>query len=147
MKLTGKDAATTLFTAVIIALYVAFLRGTDLPLISGVRGTTAVILVLGVVGGCALSGVGEVYSGPRSLPTRIFITIASTIGVLALTAGLVGLITGSETALGMLFGATVALWLIATTRHAFVGDRGPVAVRPPAVRPPAGHDGHRAGVG
>ncbi len=120
MRLTGKDAVTTVFTGVIIAVYVGFLRGADLPLISSVRGTTAVILVLGMVGGCALSGVGDVYSGPQSLLTRIFIAVASTIGSVAFLAGLVGLITGSELALGVLFIATIALWLIATSRHAFI---------------------------
>ncbi|HEU5161008.1 MAG TPA: hypothetical protein VFU43_28685 [Streptosporangiaceae bacterium] len=130
MGLTGKDAVTTLVTGVIIAVYVAFLGGTDLPIISSARGTTAVILVLGMIGGCALSGVGEAFSGPRSPATRIFIAIASTIGLVALVAGVIGLITAGESALGVLFGATIALWLVATTRHAFV----------PVHRPPARHD-------
>jgi hypothetical protein len=33
MRSTADGAATTVFTGVIIALYVAFLRGTDLPLV------------------------------------------------------------------------------------------------------------------
>lgn len=118
MRLTGKDAATTLFTAAIVAVYAAYLRGADLPLVSGVRGTTAVVLILGAVGGCALSEAGDLYAGRRSGPTRIYTMMATAIGVTALVAAVTGLITGSSSALATLFAATVMLWFIATLRHA-----------------------------
>ncbi len=54
MRLTWKDAVTTVFMGVIVAVYAAFLNGTSLWLISSARGTTAAVLVLGIVGGCAL---------------------------------------------------------------------------------------------
>jgi hypothetical protein len=121
MRLTGKDAVTTLSTVAIIAVYVAYLRGMDLPLIVGVRGTAAAILVLGTVGGCALSEAGDLYAGTQPLRTRIFTVLASTTGATALVAGLTGMITGSEYALAVLFAATVALWFMATLRHALTG--------------------------
>ncbi len=55
MRLTWKDAVTTLFMGAIVAVYVAFLNGTNLWLISSARGTTAAVMILGLVGGCALS--------------------------------------------------------------------------------------------
>ena len=60
MRLTWKDAVTTLFVAAIVAIHVTFLNGTSLWLISSTRGTTAAVLVLGFVGGCALSAPGGV---------------------------------------------------------------------------------------
>jgi hypothetical protein len=119
MMLTWKDAVTTLFMGAIVAVYLAFLNGTNLWLISSARGTTAAVLALGVVGGCALGGVGETMSGTKSPGTRALLTLAFLLGLTALVAGVVGLITGGTTALAVLFAATVALWLTATVRHAF----------------------------
>ncbi|MEV0354304.1 hypothetical protein AB0H88_51920 [Nonomuraea sp. NPDC050680] len=94
-----------------VAIYVAFLQGADLPIVGSVRGATGAILLLGMVGGCALSAPSQTR--------RLYMGIASTLGIIALAAGVVGLIMGSELLLAMLFSATVALWLIATVRHAF----------------------------
>lgn len=117
MRLTRKDALTTLFTAATLAVYVAYQRGLDLPVIAGVRGTTAAVLVLGTVGGCALSEAGDLYAKERSPLTRIFTVVASAIGITALVAGVAGLITGSASALAVLVTATVTLWFLATLRH------------------------------
>ena len=51
--------------------------------------------------------------------------IASTLGVVALVAALIGLITGSEVALAVLVGATLALWVISTGRHACTPPSAP----------------------
>jgi hypothetical protein len=118
MGLTGKDAVTTVFMGVIVAMYVAYLQGADLPLIASARGTTAAVLILGMVGGCALSSAVEVYAAERSRQLRIFGAVASTFGVVALVAALIGLITGSEVALAVLVCATLTLWFISTGRHA-----------------------------
>jgi zinc transporter ZupT len=98
----------------------------DLPLISSTRGTTAAVLILGVVGGCALGGAGEAYGErARTRETRIFIAIANVGGVIALIAAVVGLVFGSEIALAILVAATVGLWVIATSRHAFTTPAHP----------------------
>lgn len=129
MRLTWKDAVTTLFMAAIVAIYATFLNGTGLWLISSARGTTAVVLVLGFVGGCALSAANGVRSTAQPRSARVLTAIASTLGVVALIAGVIGLITGSTFTLAVLVTATIALWLIATIRHAFTAPREPVSGR------------------
>ncbi len=119
MMLTWKDGVTTLFMGAIVAVYATFLHGTSLWLISSARGTTAEVMVLGIIGGCALGAVGDLYTGTRSRPTHVFVAIATTLGVIALAAGVIGLITASTAALAVLVAATIALWLTATIRHAF----------------------------
>src|SRR5437764_15217053 len=117
MKLTWKDAVSTGFMAVIVAAYAAFLNGTSLWLISSARGTTAAVLVLGIVGGCAMSQAEELFTGSRS-PLRVtLIAVTSVLGVTALAAAITGLVTGSTAALAVLVAATLALWLVATLRH------------------------------
>ncbi len=129
MRLTWKDAVTTLFIGGIVAVYLAFLNGTSLWLISSARGTTAAVLVLGFVGGCALSTAGDAYTGATSRSARAYAAVASTLGAVALIAAIVGLITAGTVALAILVTATVALWLVATVRHAFTAPRGPARGR------------------
>ena len=129
MRLTWKDAVTTLFMAAIVAGYAAFLNGTSLWLISSARGATAAVLVLGIVGGCALSAAGDLYTGTRSRSSVAFMAISTTLGIVALSAAVVGLITGSTFALAALVTATIALWLTATIRHAFTVPAEPVDMR------------------
>jgi hypothetical protein len=82
-----------------------------------------------VVGGCAISAVGEQYQGARA---GAYTSFASVLGVIALAAGVAALITASTVALAILVVATLALWLAATARHALTS---------PAV-PGAGRDTH-----
>lgn len=121
MRLTWKDAVATVLTGLVVAAYVAFLAGTDLPLISGVRGLAATVLVAGLVG-CALGGAGEsdAASGRWS---RALTAAASFLGVVALFAAIVTLVVASKLALAVLVATVVALWLAATVRHGFAGNR------------------------
>lgn len=118
MRLTWKDAVSTLFMAAIVAAYVAFLNGTSLWLISSARGTAAAVLVLGMVGGCALSSAADLYTGRQPASTRAFAALATVAGIIALIAAVVAMITGATAALAILVAATLALWVIATMRHA-----------------------------
>jgi hypothetical protein len=129
MRLTWKDAVATLFMAAIVVVYAAFLNGTSAWLISTSRGTTAAVLVLGWIGGCALGGLAEAYTGARSPAARAFTAIATVLGLAALTAAILGLITGGTVALAVLVAATIALWLVATIRHAFTTLPRPVPGR------------------
>ncbi|MGW3353012.1 hypothetical protein ACWDA3_57810 [Nonomuraea rubra] len=113
MRLTWKDALATVAAGVNVAVYVAFTQGADTPIIGDVRGATGTILLLGLVGGCMLSAAPETYE--RKGP---YMVVASTLGGIALLAGVTGLITAAELALAVLFYATMALWLMATVRHA-----------------------------
>ena len=129
MRLTWKDAVSTVFMAAIVVIYVAFLNSTTAWLISSARGTAAAVLVLGIVGGCGMSAAAEQYQGRRA---RAYTSFASVLGGTALVAGVIALITASTVALAILVVATLALWLVATARHAFT---------PPAV-PGGGRHAH-----
>jgi hypothetical protein len=129
MGLTWKDAVATLFIGAIVAVYAAFLGGTSAWLISSARGTTTAVLVLGFVGGCALGGLADAYEGAKSRSAQVYTAIATMLGLVALTAAIVGLITGGTAALAVLVAATIALWLVATVRHGFTVPAGPVRGR------------------
>jgi len=122
MRLTWKDAVSTVFMAAIVIIYVAFLNSTTAWLISSARGTAAAVLVLGFVGGCAMSAAAEQYQDTRA---RAYTSFASVLGVIALVAGVVALITASTVALAILVVATLALWLAATARHALASPAVP----------------------
>jgi hypothetical protein len=125
MRLTWKDAVATLAVGGIVAMYVAFLTGTSAWLISTARGTTTAVLVLGLAGGCALGGLAGAYTGPKSPTALAFTQMASDLGMVALAAAIVGLITGGAAALAVLVAATIALWLVATARHVSTAPPGP----------------------
>ena len=129
MRLTWKDVVTTVFMGAIAAVYAAFLTGTSAWLISSARGTTLVVLVLGMVGGCMLSAAGDLYRGPQSWAVRAWRVIASVLGVVALAAAVAGLASGSTVALAVLVATTGVLWIIATGRHALMAPHGPVRTR------------------
>jgi len=135
MMLTWRDAVSTLVTGAVIAVYLAFLGGTHLWLISSARGATAVVLILGVAGGCALSTAVGLATAADSAVVRVYLALAGLLGAAALAAAVMGLVTGSPAALAALVVLTVTLWLIATVRHAFTlpafeaGGRGGHPVR------------------
>jgi hypothetical protein len=129
MGLTWKDGVSTLFMSAIAAIYLTFLHGTGLWLISSARGATAAVFILGMVGGCMLSGAGKLYPERQSPAVRAWLVIASCCGVVALAAAVAGLASGSTLALAILVAATGALWFAATLRHALTVPRGPVRSR------------------
>jgi len=131
MRLTWKDAVSTLFMAAVVAVYLAFRDGTSLWLISSARGATTAVFILGVVGGCALSA-GSLYAPGQPRSVRVFQVIATILGITALTAAVVGVITGSTVALAVLVAATLALWLTATVRHVLGIPAVPVTPSGPA---------------
>jgi hypothetical protein len=116
MRLTWKDGVTTLLTAAVAALYVAFLAGADLPLASSLRAMAAIAFVAGVAG-CALGG-GPDRDAAQARSAKWY---GGIFGTTALVAGVVALITGNEIALAILVGSIVVLWLASTIRHAFAG--------------------------
>src|SRR5690349_13276544 len=105
MRLTWKDAAATAVTAAAVALYVAFLAGADLPLVSGPRALGAAVLGLGMVG-CTLGGAGSDANRASG-----WSKLAAALGIVALAAALIVIVAGSHAALAVLVASTVALWL------------------------------------
>ena len=115
MKLmTWEDATATLLTGAIIAIYVAFLSGTSLWLISSGRGATAVVLILGI----GVWALRAFRPKTQYRTTEDFVWVATMICNIALLVAVFGLITGSTVALTILVVGTVALWLITTIRRA-----------------------------
>jgi hypothetical protein len=140
MRLTWKDAVSTVFMAAIVVIYVAFLNSTTAWLISSARGTTAAVLVLGIVGGCGMSSADYQEQGTWA---RAYLGLASVLGITALVAGVVALITASTVSLAILVAATFALWLAATVRHTITRP----AVRPGLLTPRAGRAALPSGAG
>ena len=119
MRLTWRDAATVPFMAAIIAVYTAHLGGADGWLLASTRGSATAILVLGTVGGCGLGSANDLYGDKRTPAVEFYAGLATLLGLTALAAGLVALIAASGTALTVLFGATMGLWVLSTARHLF----------------------------
>ena len=84
-------------------------------------------MVLGL--GVAASITAVVYgSAPGSSKlSKVYLGISSLIGLVALVAGVITLVSASEPMLDVLVVATVLLWVMATVRHAMVAGADPVA--------------------
>lgn len=115
MGLTWRDAVSTLAIAVIVTVYAAYLEGTGILLISSAWATTAVILPLGI--GCAVIATGDLYTTAQPRSAEVVRRITAVIGMIALAAGLIGLVTGSAFALEILVMVTIVLWATATSWH------------------------------
>jgi len=127
MRLTWRDAATVPFMAAIIAVYTAHLGGADGWLLASTRGNATAILVLGMVGGCGLGSAQELFQGARTPRTEFYAALTTMLGLTALTAGVIALVAANGPALAVLFGATMALWVVATVRHLFAATPVPGA--------------------
>lgn len=119
MKLTWRDAVTLPFMTAIIAMYVAHLNGADGWLLSSTRGNATAILVLGILGGCALGNTADLRGHERSPGVARYARLTSLLGFTALVGGLVALAAASGAALAVLFGGTMALWVLSLGRHTY----------------------------
>ncbi|MGV9306628.1 hypothetical protein ACWDLG_24950 [Nonomuraea sp. NPDC003727] len=117
MGLTWKDAGATALAGANVAVYAAFLCGAQVPVVRTVGGAAATIVLVGLVGGCAL-GRADRDARPRSPATLFYTVLARVLGVVALVSTAMVLVTASELALAALFAATMALWLGARVRNA-----------------------------
>ncbi len=127
-------ATATVLTGLIVGVYTVFLSGTNRWLISSARGTTAIVLVLGI-GAWALQSLAT----NRSQSARDIGPVATVLSHVALIAAVIGLITGSPVALAVLVVGATALWLLATVQHAYTqpvhrGYRPPRETAPAPVR-------------
>lgn len=122
MRLTWRDAVATGLAVAVLALYAAFTAGAGLPLLTGHRSMGVAVLVIGV----AMCNIGAGRSFITGMPG--WATVAgSTLGLAALLAAVVTIAAASATALAVQVWLTLALWLLATLRHAFNGSpAGPV---------------------
>jgi hypothetical protein len=123
MRLTWRDLVAVPFMAAIVAVYAAYLSGADDQLLSSTRGVAATMLVLGLGGGCVLGRAGEVFATGRSRGMRLYAALVGVLGITALVSGFFALVVGDGTALAVLFGTTMGLWVSATARHAVSPSR------------------------
>jgi hypothetical protein len=124
MRLTWRDLIVTPFMVAIIAVYAAHVSGADGWLLSSTRGSAVMILILGY-GGCRLGIPGDVYKRGGTRGVRIYAACMSVLGVAAVVGGVTALVAGNGIALAVLFGATMALWVPATARHAITKRHPP----------------------
>jgi hypothetical protein len=126
MRLTWRDALATLFVAAAAALYALWQTGTAAAGMSTrVLGTVA--FALGWAG-CVSDQreMASVYgAGGRRRAPMAYVVVASLLGAVALVAGIITLVSASEPMLAVLLAATVALWVLATVRHAMTGEERP----------------------
>ena len=123
MRVSWRDGLATVTTAAAVVLYLLWTNGAAADGLS-VRALSGIVFALGLVA-CTSDAphMASVYApgAERTAPTSY--TVATTIvGLIALAAGIVAIVGASETALGVLVVAIVALWAMATLRHA-VGGR------------------------
>jgi hypothetical protein len=117
--MTWRDGLATAFILVAIVIYALWLAGVEVFGL-GVRGIGAIVLGLGL----AASVIAVVYGVGAGLldAHKAYLAAASVIGVLAGVVGVATLLDRSETMLGALVVATVALWAMATVRHAITKE-------------------------
>ena len=115
MRLTWRDGLATVFAFVAVLLYVSWLAGMELLGTSSARVVGGVVLGLGL----AASVTAVVYGVGAGLfrASKAYLALASMIGLAALVAGVIALVSGNEMMLGSLVFATAALWAMSTVRH------------------------------
>ncbi len=123
MRLTWRDGLATVFVGLAALMYSLWVAGVSV-LGLGARGIGGMVLGLGV----AASITAVVYGVGAGLlqASKVYLGISSLIGLVALVAGVITLMSASEPMLEVLVVATVLLWMMATVRHALVAGADPV---------------------
>jgi hypothetical protein len=126
MRFPRRDRIATLYVAVAMVAYGAWLAATDHPTEMSIRVMAGVLMALGFA-----ASATAVVPGFEELmhASKIYLVIASLIGLAACVAGLVALVRADETMLVVLATCTAVLWVMATVRH---GQRTEAVHRAPA---------------
>jgi hypothetical protein len=114
MRLSWRDGLATVFVAIGAGLYVLWLAGIE---VAGPRLLAGIVLGLGL----AASVTAVVYGVGAGLlrASKVYLAIASVLGLVALVAGVMAVVAVNEPMLAALVISTVALWLMSTVRHVF----------------------------
>ena len=115
MGLTWRDLVSSVTAVVMVLAYALFMYRSSLPPLSSAWAASATELVLGSV--CAVTAAADLHTRPLPRPGVIFRRITTVLGVIALLAGLAGLIINSAHAVEIVVVATVFLWLTAFIWH------------------------------
>ena len=112
-----KEAWATLLTVVGLAMALSVTQGWNWPLLGDAR---AGIIALGIVGlgACSMSASAATTFSMKDP----FVIAAVATGIVLLAAGVIGLFVNTLPYLVAMMGATVVIWLVATTRHVLEGS-------------------------
>jgi hypothetical protein len=131
-RLPKKDIIATGAVVVAVVLYVLWLFEATLPAMSSIRGTGLAVLALGF----AASATAVVPAFDQLMHgSRLYLAGTSLLGLVALTAGILMLVSASETALGVLVATLLALWIVSTTHHVMLARAVPAARADETSRP------------
>jgi hypothetical protein len=115
MGLTWRDLVSAVTAVVMVFAYVAMLYRSGPSVLYHAWSASAVELVLGAV--CAVTVSVDLHTRELPRPGGIFRRITTVLGVIALLAGLAGLVMNSMHAVEILVVTTVFLWLTAFIWH------------------------------
>ena len=134
MRLTWRDGLATLLVAAAVVLYALWAGNALMPGVS-TRWMTVIAFALGMAACTANQReLGEVYgaSGEGPRPSGFYTALATALGIVMLAAGVLAFVLASEAMLATLVTAMIALWLIATGRHALTGRHRQLRAHPAA---------------
>ena len=134
MRLTWRDGLATLLVAAAAVLYALWATGALMPGVS-TRWMAVIAFAFGVAACTAdQRELGEVYGATREgrRPSGLYIALATALGIVMLVAGILAFVLASQAMLATLVAAMVALWLIATGRHALTGRHLQLRAHPAA---------------
>jgi hypothetical protein len=132
MRLTWRDAVSTVLVLAGLAMALSVIEGWGWPLLGGVREGIVAAGIAGVAA-CVLGSPLE-----RSYFTDPFGLITTLIGMAVIGIAIVGgLIFGTQEFLLMLMLVMGMLWVLATVRHAVEGAAPPAAVKDASSSAPA----------
>jgi hypothetical protein len=108
----SREIRATLFTAIGLTLALSVVQGSGWPWLGDAR---AGIIALGIAGfaACTTSNANATTFSIKDP----FVIAAIAAGIVVLAAGVIGLFANTLAYLVLMMVATVALWIIATTRH------------------------------
>jgi hypothetical protein len=117
MNLTWRDGIATVLVAAAALVYGLWILGAVDGLTS--EAVAVIVLVLGFLASAlaVVPGFGTLIHGSKA-----YMATASVIGVVALVAGILTILDGTETTLAVLVLSTLVLWGLATVRHATSGE-------------------------
>lgn len=121
MRVPTRDVIATSLVACAVLVYAIWTAVTDDPGATAVRVLAAIVLAAGFAASATavVPAFDELLHGPR-----IYLAAASLVGVAALAFGLIAVVRADEAMLGALVLATVALWVMATSRHVLAAGHG-----------------------
>jgi hypothetical protein len=134
MRLTWRDGLATLLVAAAAVLYALWAVGVLMPSVS-TRWITVIAFALGAAACTANQReMAEVYGATREglRPPGLYIALATALGIVMLAASILAFVLASEAMLATLVAAMIALWLIATARHALTGRHPQLRAHPAA---------------